>query len=62
MINCDLFYIIITKGFISLIQVKLRKSKKKKKQGRSSMIFISEEKERMNTLDLKRVSKIILQT
>lgn len=34
-------------------EVKLRKSKKKKK--RSSMIFISEERERTNTLDCKRV-------
>uniref|UniRef100_A0A665TXD0 Dedicator of cytokinesis 2 n=1 Tax=Echeneis naucrates TaxID=173247 RepID=A0A665TXD0_ECHNA len=34
-------------------EVKLRKSKKKKK--RSSMIFITEERERMNTLDCKRV-------
>lgn len=36
-------------------EVKLRKSKKKKK--RSSMIFISEERERTNTLDCKRLSK-----
>ncbi|XP_016420789.1 dedicator of cytokinesis 2 [Sinocyclocheilus rhinocerous] len=36
--------------------VKLRKSKKKKKPGRGSMIFISEEKERSSTLD-KRLSK-----
>uniref|UniRef100_A0A3B5BFB8 DOCKER domain-containing protein n=1 Tax=Stegastes partitus TaxID=144197 RepID=A0A3B5BFB8_9TELE len=35
--------------------VKMRKSKKKKK--RSSMIFISEERERTNTLDCKRLSK-----
>lgn len=34
-------------------EVKLRKSKKKKK--RSSMIFITEERERTNTLDCKRV-------
>uniref|UniRef100_A0A3Q3M374 Dedicator of cytokinesis 2 n=1 Tax=Labrus bergylta TaxID=56723 RepID=A0A3Q3M374_9LABR len=34
-------------------EVKLRKSKKKKK--RSSMIFITEERERTNTLDSKRV-------
>ncbi|XP_072524754.1 dedicator of cytokinesis protein 2 [Salminus brasiliensis] len=39
------------------VEVKLRKSKKKKKQGRGSMIFISEEKERTNTLDCKRLSK-----
>ncbi|XP_056625482.1 LOW QUALITY PROTEIN: dedicator of cytokinesis protein 2 [Triplophysa dalaica] len=38
------------------VEVKLRKSKKKKKIGRSSMIFISEEKERAGTLD-KRLSK-----
>lgn len=38
------------------VEVKLRKSKKKKKVGRSSMIFISEEKERCSTLD-KRLSK-----
>ncbi|XP_051275263.1 dedicator of cytokinesis protein 2 isoform X2 [Dicentrarchus labrax] len=36
-------------------EVKLRKSKKKKK--RSSMIFITEERERTNTLDCKRLSK-----
>ncbi|KAA8588916.1 hypothetical protein FQN60_010261, partial [Etheostoma spectabile] len=36
-------------------EVKLRKSKKKKK--RSSMIFITEEREKMNTLDCKRLSK-----
>ncbi|RXN28358.1 dedicator of cytokinesis 2 [Labeo rohita] len=36
--------------------VKLRKSKKKKKPGRGSMVFISEEKERSSTLD-KRLSK-----
>ncbi|KAM9795094.1 dedicator of cytokinesis 2 [Neosynchiropus ocellatus] len=36
-------------------EVKLRKSKKKKK--RSSMIFISEERERTNTLDSRRLSK-----
>ncbi|XP_029296967.1 LOW QUALITY PROTEIN: dedicator of cytokinesis 2 [Cottoperca gobio] len=36
-------------------EVKLRKSKKKKK--RSSMIFITEERERMNTMDSKRLSK-----
>lgn len=34
-------------------EVKLRKSKKKKK--RSSMIFITEERERTQTLDCKRV-------
>lgn len=34
-------------------EVKMRKSKKKKK--RSSMIFITEERERTNTLDCKRV-------
>lgn len=34
-------------------EVKLRKSKKKKK--RSSMIFITEERDRTNTLDCKRV-------
>uniref|UniRef100_W5LA00 Dedicator of cytokinesis 2 n=1 Tax=Astyanax mexicanus TaxID=7994 RepID=W5LA00_ASTMX len=39
------------------VEVKLRRSKKKKKQGRGSMIFISEEKERTNTLDCKRLSK-----
>ncbi|KAI4899910.1 hypothetical protein NFI96_019488, partial [Prochilodus magdalenae] len=39
------------------VEVKLRKSKKRKKQGRSSMIFISEEKERTSTLDCKRLSK-----
>ncbi|KAF5891448.1 dedicator of cytokinesis protein 2, partial [Clarias magur] len=39
------------------VEVKLRKSKKKKKPSRSSMIFISEERERTNTLDLKRLSK-----
>ncbi|XP_060771126.1 dedicator of cytokinesis protein 2 [Neoarius graeffei] len=39
------------------VEVKLRKSKKKKKQSRGSMIFISEEKERISTLDLKRLSK-----
>ncbi|XP_073676283.1 dedicator of cytokinesis protein 2 [Garra rufa] len=38
------------------VEVKLRKSKKKKKPGRSSMVFISEEKERSSTLD-KRLSK-----
>ncbi|XP_042593803.1 dedicator of cytokinesis protein 2-like [Cyprinus carpio] len=38
------------------VEVKLRRSKKKKKSGRGSMIFISEEKERCNTLD-KRLSK-----
>uniref|UniRef100_A0A8C9XBM0 Dedicator of cytokinesis 2 n=1 Tax=Sander lucioperca TaxID=283035 RepID=A0A8C9XBM0_SANLU len=37
-------------------EVKLRKSKKKKK--RSSMIFITEEREKMNTLDCKRVRLI----
>ncbi|XP_037637082.1 dedicator of cytokinesis protein 2-like isoform X1 [Sebastes umbrosus] len=36
-------------------EVKLRKSKKKKK--RSSMIFISEERDRTSTLDSKRLSK-----
>ncbi|XP_040029481.2 dedicator of cytokinesis 2 [Gasterosteus aculeatus] len=36
-------------------EVKLRKSKKKKK--RSSMIFITEERERTQTLDCKRLSK-----
>ncbi|KAJ8246906.1 hypothetical protein GJAV_G00256660 [Gymnothorax javanicus] len=36
-------------------EVRLRKSKKRRK--RSSMIFISEEKERTNTLDSKRLSK-----
>ncbi|XP_035017621.1 dedicator of cytokinesis protein 2 isoform X2 [Hippoglossus stenolepis] len=36
-------------------EVKLRKSKKKKK--RSSMIFITEERDRTNTLDCKRLSK-----
>ncbi|XP_028271443.1 dedicator of cytokinesis 2 [Parambassis ranga] len=36
-------------------EVRMRKSKKKKK--RSSMIFISEERERTNTLDSKRLSK-----
>ncbi|KAL0974067.1 hypothetical protein UPYG_G00214930 [Umbra pygmaea] len=36
-------------------EVKLRKSKKKKK--RSSMIFIPEERDRTNTLDSKRLSK-----
>ncbi|KAG7230329.1 hypothetical protein INR49_024433, partial [Caranx melampygus] len=36
-------------------EVRLRKSKKKKK--RSSMIFITEERERTNTLDCKRLSK-----
>lgn len=37
-------------------EVKLRKSKRKKK--RSSMIFISEERERINTMDCKRVSEL----
>ncbi|KAJ0002424.1 hypothetical protein NQD34_007573 [Periophthalmus magnuspinnatus] len=36
-------------------EVRLRKSKKKKK--RSSMIFITEERERTNTLETKRLSK-----
>ncbi|KAG9346554.1 hypothetical protein JZ751_006865 [Albula glossodonta] len=36
-------------------EVRLRKSKKRRK--RSSMIFISEEKERTNTLECKRLSK-----
>ncbi|XP_028315160.1 dedicator of cytokinesis 2 isoform X2 [Gouania willdenowi] len=36
-------------------EVKLRKTKKKRK--RSSMIFITEERERTNTLDCKRLSK-----
>ncbi|XP_061643353.1 dedicator of cytokinesis protein 2-like isoform X4 [Phyllopteryx taeniolatus] len=36
-------------------EVKLRKSKKKRK--RSSMIFITEEREQSNTLDCKRLSK-----
>ncbi|XP_035376244.1 dedicator of cytokinesis protein 2 [Electrophorus electricus] len=39
------------------VEVKLRKSKWRKKSGRGSMIFISEEKERMSTLDSKRLSK-----
>ncbi|KAG7465378.1 hypothetical protein MATL_G00175820 [Megalops atlanticus] len=45
-------------GSISVVEegeVRLRKSKKRKK--RSSMIFISEEKERTSTLDCKRLSK-----
>ncbi|XP_076861923.1 dedicator of cytokinesis 2 [Brachyhypopomus gauderio] len=39
------------------VEVKLRKSKKRKKHSRGSMIFISEEKERTSTLDSKRLSK-----
>uniref|UniRef100_A0A672I6K3 Dedicator of cytokinesis 2 n=1 Tax=Salarias fasciatus TaxID=181472 RepID=A0A672I6K3_SALFA len=42
-------------SWTSNTEVKLRKSKKKKK--RSSMIFITEERDRTNTLDCKRLSK-----
>ncbi|KAF3838425.1 hypothetical protein F7725_010193, partial [Dissostichus mawsoni] len=47
----------ISEGVVTVgdAEVKLRKSKKKKK--RSSMIFITEERERINTMDSKRLSK-----
>ncbi|XP_010775051.1 dedicator of cytokinesis protein 2-like [Notothenia coriiceps] len=47
----------ISEGLVTVgdAEVKLRKSKKKKK--RSSMIFITEERERIHTMDNKRLSK-----
>uniref|UniRef100_A0A672I6T9 Dedicator of cytokinesis 2 n=1 Tax=Salarias fasciatus TaxID=181472 RepID=A0A672I6T9_SALFA len=47
---------VVEEGVVTVgdTEVKLRKSKKKKK--RSSMIFITEERDRTNTLDCKRVS------
>ncbi|XP_034086797.1 dedicator of cytokinesis protein 2-like [Gymnodraco acuticeps] len=47
----------LSEGMVTVgdAEVKLRKSKKKKK--RSSMIFITEERERIHTMDSKRLSK-----